>query len=157
MNIHLIRHAKSNHLSDSGVDFDRALSNKGIHQCQLLKNYLSQYPEILKNIYCSSSNRTKSTLNLLFNDKQFEKLIYSDELYLATAEFLFEFIISLNSIEDITIIGHNEGLSYLATYLTGQTMLLQTSSLVSIVFDIPNSSWISKETGVIMNQYSPQI
>ena len=157
MNIHLIRHAKSTPSSDSGIDFDRALSNKGIRQCQLLKNYLSHFPEIHKNIYCSSSNRTKSTLNLVFNEKQLDKLIYKDELYLATAKFLFEFIIDLNSMEDITIIGHNEGLSYLATYLTGQTISLQTASLFTIFFDIPYSSWISKDTGVVTNQFSPQI
>jgi phosphohistidine phosphatase len=156
MNIHLIRHAKTNPLSESGKDFDRNLMAKGLQQCALLKEFSV---DILENsrIYCSSSNRTRSTAKLILNDIQLEHVTYLDELYLASSKSLFDFLASLNCSEDVVIIGHNEGLSELVYYLTDENIILSTASLVSIAFDIPKLSWISKGTGVVKNHFSPKL
>ncbi len=156
MNIHLIRHAKTNPMSDSGKDFDRSLLPKGFQQCVMLKEFLVDKLENSR-IYCSSSNRTRSTANLILNDIQLEHVTYLKELYLASSKSLFDFLASLNFTEDVVIIGHNEGLSELVYYLTGENIVLSTASSVSIAFDIPNLSWISKSTGVVISHFSPKI
>jgi phosphohistidine phosphatase len=156
MNIHLIRHAKTNPCADSGKDFDRDLMEKGRKQCVLLKDFLEGKFEGFP-IYCSTSNRTKSTANLILNEVQLKQITYLDDLYLASSKLLFDFIVSLNSTDDIVIIGHNEGLSELVHYLTGEDKVLSTGSYISIKFNFPSSNWISRETGSIMNHFSPNV
>ena len=156
MNIHLIRHAKTNPLSDSGKDFDRTLMEKGYRQCAQLKEFLKDEVE-LNSIYCSSSSRTRSTANLILNDHQLKCVTYLDELYLASRKSLFDFLISLNSTNDIVIIGHNEGLSELVYYLTGENIVLSTASFVTINFELPSTNWISRESGIIKNHFSPSV
>jgi phosphohistidine phosphatase len=156
MNIHLIRHAKTNPLSESGKDFDRNLMAKGLQQCALLKEFSV---DILENsrIYCSSSKRTKATANLILNEDQLKHITFLDELYLASSKSLFEFIVSLNSTEDIVIIGHNEGISELVHYLTGENRVLSTGSFITLNFQEPSSNWISRESGIIKNHFSPSV
>ena len=156
MNIHLIRHAKTNPLSDSGKDFDRTLMEKGYRQCAQLKEFLKDEVE-LNSIYCSSSSRTRSTANLILNDHQLKCVTYLDDLYLASRKSLFDFLISLNSTNDIVIIGHNEGLSELVYYLTGENIVLSTASFVTINFELPSTNWISRESGIIKNHFSPSV
>lgn len=156
MRIHLIRHAKTNPMSDSGKDFDRTLMEKGHKQCAKLKEFLKDKVE-LNSIYCSSSSRTRSTANLILDEFQLKYVTYLDELYLASRKSLFDFLISLNSTNDILIIGHNEGLSELVCYLTGENIVLSTASFVTINFEFSSTNWISRESGIIKNHFSPSV
>ncbi len=153
MILHLLRHAKTEKLASSGKDFDRNLAQKGILQSQQLVNYFSQ--KSLKNttIYVSAANRTVQTANLIFPNNNLQ---ICRDLYLASAQQILAFLNTLQSTSDLFVIGHNEGISELASYLLGENIHLQTAGYLAISFSCANSAEISKQTGTILQTFRPE-
>jgi phosphohistidine phosphatase SixA len=85
---------------------------------------------------------------MIFEDKV---CAFDNSLYLASAENLVKFINNLNSTNSICIIAHNEGISALATQLTGQRFLMNTASFLELHFDFESTSYISTETALVAN------
>ena len=153
MKLHLLRHAKTNQISPTGKDFDRELLPRAYEQCAELKRYLQDHPIAPKHILCSSAVRTRQTLDqikALFADVP---VTFLDELYLASAGELLKIINELQSPEDILLIGHNEGISELASELSAAFILLKTCGLVSLEFPFESSAMVSKETGVLVGSF----
>jgi phosphohistidine phosphatase len=153
MKLHLLRHAKTNQISPTGKDFDRELLPRAYEQCAELKRYLQDHPIAPKHILCSSAVRTRQTLDqikALFADVP---VTFLDELYLASAGELLKIINELQSPEDILLIGHNEGISELASELSAGFILLKTCGLVSLEFPFESSAMVSKETGVLVGSF----
>tara|TARA_Y100000991_G_scaffold81463_1_gene61495 strand:+ start:12915 stop:13397 length:483 start_codon:yes stop_codon:yes gene_type:complete len=149
LKLYLVRHA--NALESSLGDYERALSEKGKNQCIELKNFIVLKEIDLNNkVYCSAAKRTKGTHSLIFNRSK--KVSFHKSLYLASSNDLLAFLCSLQSKEDIFLIGHNNGLSDLASYLTGKSVGMKTAACVEIDFPFQNSKFISKGTGEI-NSY----
>ena len=146
--IFLIRHADAEIHSFSGKDINRVLSTKGIAQCAELKSNVKKYDWQNVDFYVSSSERTKQTFQLIFGDKV---CTFDNSLYLASAENLLKFINNLNVTSSMCIIAHNEGISALATQLTGQRFLLNTASFLELHFDFESTSYISAETALVAN------
>ena len=59
---------------------------------------------------------------------------FFDELYLVGKDDLMTFISNREEAKEILIIGHNFGISELASYYTGKQILLKTGGFVSIDF-----------------------
>ena len=153
MKLHLLRHAKTNQISPTGKDFDRELLPRAYEQCAELKRYLQDHPIAPKHILCSSAVRTRQTLDqikALFADVP---VTFLDELYLASAGELLKIINALQSPEDVLLIGHNEGISELASELSAGFILLKTCGLVSLEFPFESSAMVSKETGVLVGSF----
>ena len=153
MKLHLLRHAKTNQISPTGKDFDRELLPRAFEQSAELKRYLQDHPIAPKHILCSSAVRTRQTLDqikALFADVP---VTFLDELYLASAGELLKIINELQSPEDVLLIGHNEGISELASELSAGFILLKTCGLVSLEFPFESSAMVSKETGVLMGSF----
>ena len=148
LKIFIIRHADAEIHSFSGKDIDRILSTKGRAQCAELKSNVEKYDWQNVDFYISSSERTKQTFQLIFGDKV---CTFDNSLYLASAENLLKFIINLNVTSSMCIIAHNEGISALATQLTGQRFLLNTASFLELHFDFESTSYISAETALVAN------
>ena len=149
MKLYLIRHAKA--MASSSGDFERELSEKGKNQCIELRNFIASKIITSKHkVHCSAAYRTKGTYALIFNRS--EKVNFHKMLYLASANELMAFICSLESKEDIFLIGHNYGLSDLASYLTSKSVGMKTSACIEIDFPFQDSKFISKGTGEI-NSY----
>jgi phosphohistidine phosphatase len=146
--LYLIRHADAEINSFSGKDIDRKLSNKGINQCVELKKKIQPYYWEDVQFFISSSERTKQTFNFVFNDF---KGVFCDELYLASVQSLLKFLNDLNSNKSICIISHNEGISALASILTGQRILMNTCSFLELSFQFESTDYISAETASIVN------
>ena len=146
----MARHAEA--IASFSLDFERALSEKGKNQCVELKNFIA-LKEIGSNnkVFCSSAKRTKGTYSLIFNRS--EKVSFHKSLYLASLNDLLAFICSLESKEDIFLIGHNNGLSDLASYLTGKSVGMKTAACVEIEFPFETSKFISKKTGDIRSHH----
>lgn len=151
LTVFLIRHADAEIQSPTGKDIDRNLSYKGKLQCDELKNKLSLYDWSKVNFYISSSIRTKQTFHLTFHDIQAKSIQFANELYLPSLTTLLKFINSLNTKEPICIIAHNEGISALASLLSGQRIIMNTTSFIELSFDFEHSGYISENTGVIKN------
>jgi len=152
--LHLLRHAKTEKYATSGKDFDRNLAEKGLSQIQYLKDYFANEKIENFSLFVSAANRTVQTAKGVFPYSQPQ--VYPD-LYLASSNQLLMFVNSLETKEDIFLIGHNEGISEFASLLTGESVHLQTSGYVAIEFSCENSAEMSKQTGRIIKAYRPEI
>ena len=156
MKLHLLRHAKTDQNSISGKDFDRKLVQKGKKQSIAIGEYFELQKFNPTKILCSSAARTRETISLIQQIHNFDaKIEYEDELYLAVREKLFSIICNLSANEDVFIIGHNDGLSDLATYLIDDFIDLKTCNFVSIEFEIDSWEEVSKGLGKIIDRYRP--
>lgn len=149
----LIRHANAQAIASSGKDFDRKLSEKGKKQCENIKSVLSKlnvnHTEFIS--FSSSSKRTRETALAIFQDES--NLSFHDNLYLASTHDLLQFIWDLGMDRDLLILGHNNGLSDLATYFIGKSIFLKTGSFMTIEFSFACSNELTKDLGEIENSY----
>lgn len=159
LTLNLIRHAKTNQNSPTGKDFDRELLPKGLAQANLLGTYVNTQQINLGKIFCSSAVRTKQTLSilnqLLINKEHSE---YMNDLYLAGSMELLA-LIEQNAKDHsvITVIGHNEGISELASYLVDDYLVLRTCELISIELPISDWSELARGIGMVKLQYRPDV
>lgn len=157
MILHFLRHAKTNQLSPSGRDFDRELLPRGYEQLSEFRAFIGkniqQKALSIDHIYCSSAKRTRQTFNEIADLFPNATISFHDELYLASASELLTFLSSKNSPQTSLLIGHNEGLSDLATYLTGSDIHLKTCGYVQLSFPFDHSGFISASTGNVVESF----
>ena len=151
MIVHLLRHAKTEVSSNSGRDFDRRLAPKGHHQCSELQKIIHRHISLKTNVFCSAANRTKETAAIVF--EQSRSIEYFESLYLCDFSELLEFIWKQESDADMLIIGHNFGISELASYLLGKQVIMRTSGFISIDFEGFTAKEISYSNGVLISNY----
>lgn len=149
--LYLLRHSDAEFTSKQRTDFSRKLSNLGKQKVRNFSmNYLSDLEFDL--VLCSKAIRTKETLKSL-ELKQTEVLFY-DSLYLAEQETILSEIENVKeSISKLLIVGHNNGLSDLVTYLTGENILLSTCHMIEIQLETDQWSLIGKESGSILRNF----
>lgn len=157
LKLHLLRHAKTEQQSPTGKDFDRELMLKGIIQTNMISVYFQEHDIYPKLILCSSSKRTTQTLHILRESMRDSDLKMDDNLYLADRESLLQMIWDQKKGAEILIIGHNEGLSELASYLFGETIHLKTCGYLSLSFPFDKWKEISFGTGTILASYRPSV
>lgn len=159
LNLNLIRHAKTNQTSVSGKDFDRELLDKGISQSNLMGAYLQNHHVHLGKILCSAATRTKQTKSIICQHLTERcEVTYSEDLYLVSSQEILRQIQELASKDEtVTVIGHNEGISALAGYLSDEYIQLRTCEM--ICFSLPFDSWdnVVRGTGIITLQYRPEV
>ncbi len=136
-NVFLMRHGKSDWEDASLTDHDRPLSKRGVRDVPIMANDLNSKCQNIDLVLCSSSNRTKQTLDLaipIFSNKPRVEILES--LYLADTgviwKTIFKFIIDYNN---ILLISHNPGLN-------------------NIVIDFNNDQYIKFPTSALAHLYS---
>ena len=157
LTLNLIRHAKTLIRSASGADKDRELASKGISQSNVLGKHIRYQFIELGEIYCSNAHRTQQTCSIVTQYIGYKSQVHlHSTLYLANREQLFTFLSGLTD-NVVTIFGHNEGLSDLATYLLDEDIQLQTGEFVSMTFPFTSWEMISKGTASMTYRYRPQV
>lgn len=156
MKIHLVRHGKAERESKSGHDFDRSLNKKGIAQTLNLGVYLKSNIDTVE-LWCSDSVRTRETLESISKACVFSQPKYLIDIYLCSKQDLLHHIWKRKSNDDLLIIGHNFGISDLLSYFVDDSIEMSTSEYYCIDFGDLVSSETSKSTGVIVDQYRPQV
>ena len=155
MKLHLLRHANAEALSSSENDIDRKLSLKGQKQCSELSLVRSMLPEQV-NTWCSQAERTKQTLYNLGLSAD-AKIEFSLDLYLCTKSHLLQRI-WLNDVPgDLLIVGHNFGISDLATYFLGDPIDLDTAEYVILEFQTELWEETSKGLATLFHRSRPQV
>lgn len=159
LTLNLIRHAKTKQTSDSGDDYDRELLDKGMSQANVLGNYLQTHHISLGKVICSSATRTQQTRSIICQHLtercNFE---FTKKLYLCYYSEMMRVIESLGKNDPIvTIIGHNEGISYLASHLSGESIHLRTSEMISLSLPFESWDYLSQGTAQIIFQYRPSV
>ena len=153
MKLHLLRHAKTNPTSPSGLDFDRELMPRGYEQLQEFKAFFSEHPFQVGQILCSSAQRTRQTLEEIKGLFADVAVTFSEELYMASSDEMLQIINQLQCAEDLLVIGHNEGISVLGFELTNDILLLKTAGYAGIEFEFEHSGYISKRTGTTLRTF----
>ncbi len=156
LNLFLIRHAKTAQKSQTGLDADRNLTIKGICQANMLGYFLSQYLPDDCCFLVSNANRTQQTAAILQNYVTPIKKIDAFNLYLSSAHELFK-TIENQSQNNIVLVGHNDGISELATYLSGNEIQLKTAAFIHLEFEFENWKFITKATGNIKYHFRPEV
>lgn len=157
MKLHLIRHAKTEPFAASGKDFDRALLPKGVVQSNALGVYLEIHLTETVEVFCSSAKRTRQTFAILDNYLKVSKKTYLDDLYLCDREQFLALIWKLNHKNDLVIIGHNDGISQFASYLTDEYIHMKTSAYVCLEFKLDSWKEVSMGTATLLAHYRPQV
>lgn len=153
MILHFLRHAKTNQNSPTGVDFDRELLQRGNEQLRELHAKIASQHLSISRVYCSSAQRTRQTLTQITEFFPDATISFHDELYLATKADLLNFITQQKSSEEILIIGHNEGLSDLVSYLTDSEIHLKTCGYIKVSFPFDHSGYLSSGTGSVVERF----
>ncbi len=156
MKLHLLRHGKTLQQSDTGRDFDRKLAEKGLAQCKLLGKYLEN-TIIDCETWCSAAKRTRQTYSNVTKNIELGKIVIRDDFYLTSRETLLEALWQRSGNADLFIIGHNFGISDLATYLTDERIELRTGEYICIDFDDFKWEELSRGLGTISDQFRPTI
>lgn len=156
MKLHLVRHGKAERESRSGHDFDRALSDKGIAQTMDLGKYLASKVGELE-VWCSDAARTRETLESISKSCKLQSPKYFVDLYLCPKQDLLAHLWKRESKEDLIIIGHNFGISDLLGYFVEGSVEMRTSEYYCIDFGELASNETSQDTGIITDQYRPQV
>ncbi len=157
LTLNLIRHAKTELRSATGGDKERELAPKGVSQSNVLgKNIRIQFVE-LGEVHVSVAFRTQQTYSIIqqhLGTKHPFQL--HNHLYLANRGQLFTFLQTLQE-KTVTLVGHNEGISELATYLLGEDMELRTAEMITMTFPFSNWAMISGGTANLHSRYRPQV
>ena len=155
MKLHLLRHAKTNQDSPSGEDFDRELLPKGVRQAKEMANYLSKLTNI--EVHCSSAARTRKTLDLIKEKANFNEITYSRKLYLSSRMELLDYITGLTTSADLLVIGHNNGISDFARYLTNRNISFKTCGYACLEINIDTWAELSKDQATLLDSYRPDL
>jgi phosphohistidine phosphatase len=160
--LYLLRHAKSDQSvgeAEALKDHLRPLAPRGIKAAQRLETYLAAQRIAVDRIYCSTSTRTRETLDLVRDGLESPSVSYRDKLYLASCDDLLAFVQSIpDAIKTAMLIGHNPGLHDLALTLTGRAgpgcaraleklrTKYPTGALCTLTFNV--TSWKKVDTGL---------
>ncbi len=114
----LLRHAKAGD-KDAASDHDRPLTDAGLGAARRLGEWLRERCLRPDHVLCSSSRRTRETLEALGLSEGAAEL--ERDLYLASAGALLD---RLGEVPDdrrtVLLVGHNPGIADLAEWLTGE-------------------------------------
>ncbi len=144
--IFLLRHSDAEYSSSTGMDFDRKLTILGIEK---VLQYRTDYLKIIAvdAVFCSTASRTKETWKLL--NLNLGTCSFHSELYGASSDELIHFIQGIpNVFSRVLLIGHNPGLSDLASYLTDEFYSLKTGQLLKIELEALDWKMISRGIGI---------
>ncbi|MGL2967616.1 SixA phosphatase family protein [Flavobacterium sp. XGLA_31] len=152
----LVRHAKSSWEAPLN-DFDRPLTNRGIHDAHLVSAHIRNLIPKSFIVWSSPAKRAAETAlifaqNIFF---PFESILFKDELYTFEGKKLEQIIKSCSDEYDhLVVFGHNEAITNFVNKF-GNIFVdnVATSGFVSIIFD--SISWSAIEKGVTQKVIFP--
>ncbi|MEM0939527.1 MAG: histidine phosphatase family protein [Bacteroidota bacterium] len=156
--LYLIRHSYAEHTINM-QDKDRALTAEGINTVRSLGRHLMKTSFNPSVILCSTAQRTKETAINLIEELEITEnnIVFKDTIYNASVRELLQELNALTKdTKEVGMIGHNPSITYLAEYLTGESIgNMDPSGLVTILFK--NQSWseISQGSGSLMSYFHP--
>jgi phosphohistidine phosphatase len=154
----LMRHAKSDWSQASQADKDRPLNARGRAAAPRMAEWLAINHEMPSLILCSTSTRTRETLELMqgfwktfaeTHELALPEEVYVDQLYLAPANLILSIASQYKLHSSIMTLAHNPGTEDLASYLsqrethipTGAIAMLESSETGWPIHWLEASSW----------------
>lgn len=143
----LCRHAEA--LAGIGYlnDLSRQLTDHGKNQARQVGEWMLAQEIAPDLIHTSKASRAIQTAELIAARLNQKKVMPFMELYNAPATVLLRHVNQLPSAaETVVLVGHNPGISDLATALTGRNFNLGTAELVTL--QLPVSNWAEVSAGI---------
>lgn len=150
--LYILRHGESEHFSKDHTDIHRKLTANGQKRLErLLQTFKNQKPKI-DLIICSDAVRTKETAELVKRYLDIGELIYSNEIYEAEVEIILQKCLLVpEEVDQLMLIGHNPGLSYLLAMLTGENFLnMQPGMLAKVELNIDKWGHLGRNSGILL-------
>jgi phosphohistidine phosphatase len=154
-----LRHAKSSwdhlHLSD----FDRPLNARGENDAPTIGKEIQRRGIIPEMIFCSSSKRTKQTLDLVHPFFSNAKILYLDMLYHSSEDFIFQQIKNANNqFDTLMIVAHNPGITFAFEWLgKNRTENVPTCGAACFSFDVDSFTDVKKHAGKLEYFIYPKV
>jgi phosphohistidine phosphatase len=120
--LYLLRHAKSSWDDPGLADHDRPLAPRGQRAATTMAEHLRDEGIAPELVLCSSSRRTRQTLERIASALGDEAEVeFERELYAASAQELLDRLRDVDDdVESVMVIGHNPGIEQLALSLAGE-------------------------------------
>jgi phosphohistidine phosphatase len=158
--LYIVRHAKAEDRATFMADHDRQLTSDGIMAAARIGRHLRDQA-ILPDVFISSTApRAKDTAKVMA-----EQMGY-DPTKIELDERLFDggpkaYLAAINAVQSsaqaVMIVGHNPDVSYLAEYLTHDTIgSMSKGAVVAIVIKDLNWAEVSGRTGSVSFQIGPK-
>lgn len=133
----LMRHAKSSWVAEGLSDIERPLNDRGRTDALEAGRLLSKTFGRVETVFCSSSKRTRETLQLLQQHLPTQHVSIVPSLYSGDASHYIQAVESASASTSVLLIGHNPTISSLAGLLTGEYRLhLSTCSYMAFEYEI---------------------
>lgn len=168
LRLYILRHAKSSWALPGRSDFDRGLNGRGTKDLARIARAMTKHNYLPDQIYCSSSNRTRLTIDgIVPLIPGFSPAIeYQDNLYSGPLD---NYLAALQSHPDKTsslmIVGHNPTCDTLASFLIGDgqedamkiiSYKYPTGALAVIDMDVAGWGDIAENTGYLRDFLIPK-
>ena len=134
--LYLLRHAKAESATLQFSDEDRALTPKGVDDAKKLATKLVKKDIEFDLILTSPAIRAITSAQIIANRlDQKQSLRVEKKLYQADSTTLLAIVGKLHKkIKSILLVGHNPEFEDFAAYITGESVLMQTCSLIEFTF-----------------------
>ncbi len=155
----LIRHAKSDWSDAALSDFERPLNSRGKKNAPLMGQRMVQNGTIPDLLISSSAKRARKTASLIAREIGIAKaeIRLEEQLFDAKERTLQAFIKGLPEKQHIGLIGHNPGLSELATWLCKDAPeWLPTCAVLTLELNIDSWDELKKGCGQVKNYDYPK-
>ena len=155
LHLHVLRHAKTNQLSPTGLDYDRPLLPRGNAQADELADYFSNSGIRIDEVWVSTAKRTMQTFRRVKDRLNYDRFVEIPELYLAEQSELLNRIWKCHHRESLLIVGHNYGISELVSYLLDDAIELRTAEYIHLSMDVDEWTMASKGLATIEQRFRP--
>ncbi|MES2279646.1 MAG: histidine phosphatase family protein [Bacteroidota bacterium] len=151
----LVRHAKAG--SHDMKDFDRPLTDRGLHDAAVIADKLKKAELIPEYVITSPALRTKTTANILAKILAVKNSGDNKHIYEANTHDLLK---TINHLPDeysfIALVGHNPGISQILYELTGEMREMSPADAALIGFDFDEWEMVHTDTGKLAWYDSPK-
>ena len=150
--LYLLRHAKAESATLQFSDEDRALTPKGVDDAKKLATKLVKKDIEFDLILTSPAIRAITSAQIIANRlDQKQSLRVEKKLYQADSTTLLAIVGKLHKkIKSILLVGHNPEFEDFAAYMTGESVSMQTCSLIEFTFELKDWKDFEKVRSVQM-------
>lgn len=153
----LVRHAKSDWATDV-LDFERSLNERGHKDAPKMAKFLKSEEVEIDTFVTSPAKRALTTCRYfaeVFENKNIKKI---EELYNASPTEFLEVIENLDdSVENVAIFSHNNGITYFANSLTYENIEhMPTCSVIAFKIETENWTEFKKSAKEFLFFYKPK-
>jgi phosphohistidine phosphatase len=143
----LMRHAKSDWGDATLSDHDRPLNQRGLRDAPRMARWLAEQQWIPDRILCSSSRRTRETVDQLLRRWSVPvPVCYSESLYHSLpAEIVDNIAAAGGDAACLQVVAHNPGITSLVCRFADQSIEMPTAAIA--VFDVEVDDWSELNLG----------